>query len=279
VGGLTIALVLLAALLHAGWNAFTKRSGDPLLAIWLISLGSGLFALTLAPFASFPAREAWPWLAGSVVLHFAYQLFLVAAYRAGDLSQVYPVARGLGPCIVALLAAGLGSEPLAPRQVLGLLLASASVGSLAFAAGSMRHLGGRAVRAALLTGLMIGSYTFVDAQGVRHCERPLDFIVWSMFLDSGPITVAALVQGRGRIRAFLRSDGISALVGGAMAAVAYGIVLWAMAHSPMASIAALRETSVIFAAWIGTRMFGEPFGARRLLAACGVAAGVVLLQL
>ena len=102
---LIIALVLLAALLHASWNAFAKRSSDPLLAIWLMTLSAGLGALALAPVASFPRPEAWPWLAASLVLHLAYMLFLVSAYRLGDLSQVYPIARGLGPCVVALLAA------------------------------------------------------------------------------------------------------------------------------------------------------------------------------
>jgi len=276
---LIIGLVLLAALLHATWNAVTQRSRDPLLAIWLVSVASGLCLLVLAPFASFPHREAWPWLGGSLVLHLAYQLSLVSAYRSGDLSHVYPIARGLGPCVVALFAALFGGELLTPIQVAGLALASLSVASLAVAGGALRRPLGGAVRAALLTGVMIGSYTFVDAQGVRACENPLDFIVWSMVLDSLPITAVALWARRGRVMAYLRTDLRAGVGGGCMAALAYGIVLWAMSTSPMASIAALRETSVIFAAWIGTRLFGEPFGSRRLLAACGVAAGVALLQI
>lgn len=275
--GLVVALVLLAALLHATWNALTKRSSDPLLAIWLVTQSAGLGALALAPLASFPRPEAWPYLAASLLLHLAYMLFLVAAYRLGDLSQVYPIARGLGPCVVALLAASFGAERLSALQSLGLALASLSIASLAFARGAAL-LGTRALLPAVVTGLMIGSYTFVDAQGVRACDSPFDFIMWSIFLDAVPISLVALVWRRGRIAAFLRSDGRHGVAGGIMALVAYGIVLWAMASTPMASVAALRETSVVFAAWIGTRVFGEPFGGVRVLAACGVATGVVLLQ-
>jgi drug/metabolite transporter (DMT)-like permease len=274
---LVVALVLLAALLHATWNALTKRSSDPLLAIWLMALSSGLGALVLAPLASFPRPEAWPFLAASLLLHLAYMLFLVTAYRLGDLSQVYPIARGLGPCVVALLGAGFGGEPLSALQSMGLALASLSIASLAFAR-RVALPGTRALLPALVTGLLIGSYTFVDAQGVRTCDSPFDFIMWSIFLDAVPMSVVALVWRRGRIAAFLRRDGRHGVAGGIMAVSAYGIVLWAMDSTPMASVAALRETSVVFAAWIGTRVLGEPFGGARVLAACGVAAGVVLLQ-
>ncbi len=274
----TIGLVLLAALLHALWNTFAKRSRDPLLAVWMIGLGSGLCAGLLLPFVDFPRREAWPYLGGSLALHLAYQLFLVLSYRTGDLSQVYPIARGLGPCIVALLAALLGEERLSSRQTLGLVLASASLASLALWSGTSRALALRPIAAAAVTGLMIGSYTFVDARGVRLCDSPLDFIVWSMLLDSLPITIVALALRRGHVVGFLRVELGQGLGGGFMAALAYGIVLWAMSTSSMAGIAALRETSVLFAAWIGTRLLGEPFGVPRLISAAGVAAGLFLLQ-
>jgi drug/metabolite transporter (DMT)-like permease len=275
---LTIGLVLLAALLHAGWNALAKRSSDPLLALWLVTLSGGLCAALLTPAASFPGRQAWPWLGASLVLHLAYQLFLVAAYRTGDLSQVYPIARGLGPCVVAVLAAALGEEPLALAQVAGLALVSLSIASLAFAGGRARRPAGSALAAAALTGLMIGSYTFVDAKGVRSGAQPIDFIVWSIFLDALPISAVALAARRGRVAPFLARELRHGAGAGAMAALAYGIVLWAMSRASMAGVAALRETGVVFAAWIGTRVFGEPFGPLRVLAAAGVAAGVILIQ-
>ncbi len=274
----TIGLVLLAALLHAICNTFAKRSSDPLLAIWVITASGGLCAGLLIPFVSFPPPAAWPYLAASLVLHLAYQLFLMLSYRTGDLSQVYPIARGLGPCVVALLAAGLGEERLAPGQTLGLALASTSLASLAFWSSGKRALAGRPAAAAALTGLMIGSYTFVDARGVRVSDSPFDFIVWSMLLDGLPITAVALARRRDRIAGFLRAELGQGLAGGFLAALGYGIVLWAMSTSSMAGVAALRETSVLFAAWIGTRLLGEPFGLRRVISAAGVAAGLFLLQ-
>lgn len=275
---LTIGLVLFAALLHASWNAFAKGSSDPLLAMWLMTMSAGLLYAGLAPVVSFPRAEAWPYLAGSLVLHFAYQLFLVAAYRTGDLSQVYPVARGLGPCVVALLAGISGEERVGSQQLLGLALVWVSLASLTFSGGTTRRPAGRALRSAVLTGLMIGGYTFVDARGVRLCDQARDFIVWSMLLDAVPITVTALVVRRGHIRRFLGRELRRGVGGGLMAGVAYGIVLFAMSTHSMASIAALRETSVLFAAWIGTRLLGEPFGAPRMIAAAGVASGIALLQ-
>ncbi len=274
----TVALVLLAALLHATWNTFAKQSSDTLLAMWLMTLSSGLCVALLLPFASFPRQEAWPYLAGSLALHLAYQLFLVRSYRTGDLSQVYPIARGLGPCVLALLAAGMGEESLNERQTLGLALTSASLASLALWSGGRRTPSRRAVASAVLTGLMIGAYTFVDARGVRVSDSPLDFITWSILLDSIPITAVALTRRRGRVAGFLRRELWQGLGGGFMAALAYGIVLWAMSSSSLAGVAALRETSVLFAAWIGTRLLGEPFGVPRLLAAAGVASGLLLLQ-
>ena len=276
---IVVSLVLLAALMHASWNAFTKRSTDPLLAIWMITVSAGIGVLALAPLASFPRAEAWPYIGASLVLHLVYELFLVSAYRLGDLSQVYPIARGLGPCVVALLAATFAAERLTGTQASGLVLCSLSLASLAFVTRRSSALAARAVAAAMVTGLMIGSYTFVDAQGVRACDSPFDFIVWSIFLDSLPITGVVLLRRRGRILAYLRSDGRRGALAGILAVAAYGIVLWAMSTTPMASVAALRETSVVFAAWIGTRLFGEPFGLSRLLAACGVAIGVLLLQI
>lgn len=272
-----VGLVLLAAGLHATWNAFTQRSSDPLLTMWMVNLSASASAALLLPLTDFPAPEARPWLAASLGLHLAYQVFLVAAYRVGDLSQVYPLARGLGPVVLALWATSTGVETLAPLQVAGLALAAVGLGSLALVR-SRRPIAGRAVGAALLTGLVIGSYTFVDAQGARRGARPLDFIVWLIVLDALPLSAWVWLRRRGRIGPFLKREWRRGVGGGFMAALAYGIVLWAMTRGPMAPIAALRETSVILAAWIGTRLFGEPFGGLRLLAAAAVAGGVALLQ-
>jgi drug/metabolite transporter (DMT)-like permease len=272
------ALVLFSAVLHASWNAIAKSSGDALLTMWLVTLtGSALGGLG-ALFVDFPHRDAWPYLAASVCLHIGYQLFLAFAYRLGDLSQVYPIARGLGPCVVAVLAAGFGGEIPTAVQAVGLAMASGAIVSLAFVGAPPGRVARGAVAAAVATGLLIGGYTFIDGQGVRLSGDPFDFIAWSFFLHAFPITIAVLALRAGRVMAFLRTRAGSGLAGGAMATLAYGIVLWALARGGMAQVAALRETGVIFAALIGTRLLGEPLGGRRVLAAAGVAIGVVLLE-
>ena len=131
---------------------------------------------------------------------------------------------------------------------------------------------------AVATGFMIGGYTFIDGTGVRLSDDPFDYIAWMLFLDGLPITLAVLFLRRRRIPDFLRSGGRSALGGGVMATLGYTIVMWAMSRGGMAHVSALRETSVILAAVIGTRILGEPFGAHRVAAACAVVVGIALLQ-
>lgn len=276
--GLVVGLVLVAAALHATWNAIAKSSGDPLVAMGIVTVSNGLLAGGLALWLPFPEPGAWPWLAASVVFHFLYQLALVRAYQYGDLSQVYPIARGLAPCVVAGGAAWLAGEALVTHQVAGLALASLCIGSLAWIGRAHAPLSGRALVAALATACMIGAYTVVDGKGVRLAGGPLRYVAWMMFLDSFPIALFVLAR-RGRALARVtRREVLWGAGGGAMALVAYGIVLVALSLSTMAGVAALRETSVLFATWIGTRMFGEPFGRGRLLAAAGVAAGLLLLR-
>jgi len=273
-----VALVLFAALLHASWNAIAKSSADPLFTMWLVILTGGVIGGLGTLFADFPHRDAWPYLAASIVLHIGYQLFLSFAYRLGDLSQVYPIARGLGPCVVAGLAALFGSETPTAVQVLGLAMASGAIVSLAFVGAPLKRVAPGAVAAAVATGLLIGGYTFIDGQGVRLAGDPINFITWSFFLHAFPITIALLVLRGGHVRALLRSRVGPGLAGGVMATVAYGIVMWALARGGMANVAALRETGVIFAALIGTRLLGEPLGRRRIVAAAGVAIGLILLE-
>ena len=155
-------------------------------------------------------------------------------------------------------------------------MTSTAIGSLALNGGGARRRGGVAM--AVATGFMIGGYTFVDGKGVRLSGDPFDFIAWMLFLDGLPITLAVFFLRWGRIQAFLRSGAGSALGGGVMATVGYTIVMWAMSRGGMAHVSALRETSVILAAVIGTRVLGEPFGVRRIVAACAVVIGIVLLQ-
>ena len=276
--GLTIALVLLAALLHASWNALTKAGGDPLISVTIITATGGVCALPLMIWLPPPGPETWKWLVVSACIHYVYQLALVRMYQLGDLSQVYPIARGLAPLGVACLAAIGAGEYLEPLQLIGLALASVAIVSL----GTGRVSGQstrRAVGMAILTAILIGSYTYTDARGVRSVASVEYFIGWSFFLGSVPMVLTTLVVRRADGLAAFRRLGAQAIGGGLMATVGYAIALWALSRAPMASVASLRESSVLFAAILGTRLLGESFGRRRVVSALLLAVGLVLVQI
>jgi len=273
---IVVAAVLASAVLHASWNALTKASSDPLLNIAIVTATGGVVLGLAIPLLPMPRPAVWPYLAASVCLHFAYQLQLVRSYGLGDLSQVYPIARGFAPLGVAVLALTAGERP-APLQALGLVMASGAIASLALS-GSDRGRSTAATRSALITAVLIAAYTFVDGLGVRVGGDVATYVAWSFFLDSFPIVATALYLRRTSASRFVRTEGLRAVAGGIVATLGYGLVLWALARGPMAPISALRETSVIFGAFIGTRILGEPFGARRVAAAGVLALGLLLVQ-
>jgi drug/metabolite transporter (DMT)-like permease len=277
VDGLTIALVLLSALLHASWNALTKAGGDPLVSITIISATGGLCGIPLLLVSPFPDAETWRWLLVSACIHYLYQLSLVRIYRLGDLSQVYPIARGLAPVGVATLAAIGAGERLESGQLVGLACASVAIVSLGTSRSpgtSRRH----AVGAALFTAALIGSYTYTDGRGVRSVESPEHFIGWSFVLASVPLVITTIHIRRAAGLGPWRRLGAAAIGGGLMATGGYAIALWAMSRAPMAAIAALRESSVLFAAIIGTALLGEAFGVRRVASALLLVVGLFLVQ-
>lgn len=275
---LTISLVLFTAVLHASWNALVKASGDPLVNIAIVSATGGIAAIPILLYFPFPGPQTWPWLALSACVHFAYQLSLVRMYQLGDLSQVYPIARGLAPLGVAVLAAIGADESLAPLQIGGLMIASIAIVALS-RLGDGGSSSRKAVGMALLTAALIGLYTFSDARGVRSVDDPMRFIGWSFFLGSAPIVLTSIWIRGWSIWARIRASGLTALGGGIMATIGYAIVLWAMNRTTMASVASLRESSVLFAALLGTRLLGEPFGRRRVFAALALVFGLSLVQL
>ena len=272
------ALVLFSAVLHATWNALTKSSGDRVITLAAVmgtcALIGGVASLFLPP----PESAALPYLALSCVFHFLYQQFLLGAYRHGDLSLVYPIARGMAPMLVALLAAAFAGEVPRPVQAGGIALASLAMTSFAFEPREPHPGVSRSVLSAFATAAMIGCYTFLDGQGVRHAGHPMSYVAWNCWATSLGFCVYALVYTRGTLAPFFDVAGLRGVAGGVLATVGYGIVLWAMSRGAMANVAALRETSVVFAALIGTQLLGEGFGARRIGAALCVAVGVLLLQ-
>ncbi|MGI9335966.1 MAG: EamA family transporter [Gammaproteobacteria bacterium] len=276
---LLVALVLAAALLHAVWNAMAKSGGQPELSIASYQLVGSVICIALVPLIPAPDPASWKFLFASVVIHNVYYFALARAYRSGDLSQIYPLVRGLAPVLVTLAAAVFAGEWLAPGVVLGIALVSAGVVSLAFMG---RHLGvmspaGR--RWALITSVLIGLYTVTDGLGVRAAGSEIGYIAWLFVFEVVPIgSIIAVTQARAWI-AYLRGAPARALGGGIASSCAYGLVIFAMSLGPMAIVSSLRETSVIFAALIGSLFLREPFSRARIRAAILVAAGVIAMRL
>jgi drug/metabolite transporter (DMT)-like permease len=272
-----LALVLLAAVLHASWNALVKVGGDPFVRLALLNVVSGLCALPFLFLVALPAVASWPYLLGSVAIHLAYNVTLAYSYRFGDLSHVYPIARGVAPPLVALGAWLIAGESPGPIGVLAILVISGAIASLAFSPGW--RLGPLApLWLALATGLSIAGYTICDGLGGRAAGDVLGYIAWLFALDAVPFGLIVAFWRRHDLAAQLRASCRASVLGGVLALGAYGLVIWAMSQAPMASVSALRETSVIMAALIGTRLLREPFGRRRVVAASVVALGVVLLE-
>jgi drug/metabolite transporter (DMT)-like permease len=273
-----VTLVLFAAALHATWNALVKVGGDPFVRLAVVNLVSGLCALPVLLVVALPDAASWPYLLGSVAIHFGYYVALAYGYRFGDLSHVYPIARGVAPPLVATLAWLLAGEDPGVLGVVAILVISAAVASLAFGRGW--RLGPAApVWCALATGLAIAGYTICDGQGGRASGDVWGYIAWLFVIDAVPFALIVAVWRRRDLVEQLHGSWRAAVPGGVLAVGAYGLVIWAMSRAPMASVSALRETSVIMAALIGVRLLREPFGLRRVVAASVVAAGVVLLQI
>lgn len=272
--------VLAAAAFHAGWNALIKLNLEPIVAISLISVACGIVSLPFVPFAGLPSPASWPYVLASLALHLVYYLALAEAYRHGDLGQVYPIARGTAPLLTALGATVVASEPLAKLTWTGILVLTTGIMLLSFAGGrSARTFNARAVGFALITAATISAYTLVDGVGARLSPSAVPYIVWLLLLDGLMMLVFGLwLRGAAFIRAFRENYGL-VLAGGAMSTASYAIAIWAMTQAPIAMVAALRETSVLFATLIAIAWLGEPVRAVRIAAVALAFAGVVLIRL
>ena len=279
---LSVTLAVLAAsVTHATWNAIAHGIKDQVLAFGLIGAGGMAVAVPLVVLSPFPLAACWPYLLGSVVIHVFYNLLLMRAYRYGDFGQVYPLARGMSPLVVTVLAAVFAAERPSLPQVLGVLVISSGLAVLVLA-GRRSVAGSGLGRAALLaaggTGLTIAAYTTVDGLGVRLSGSSVGYIGWLMLLQSLCVPAWALLRRRDVVRDSSARVLLAGVSAGALSVLAYGLVLWAQTRGALAPIAALRETSVIIGAVIGTLVFREPFGRWRIAATVLVVLGVLLLN-
>lgn len=270
-------IVLSAALMHAAWNAIVKGAGDRTVTFGLVAVGHTVPALAVAPFLPLPPLDSVPYIIASTLIHWGYYYFLNTAYRFGDLSLVYPIARGITPLLVAVPALILLDESLSTAGWAGLFCISAGILVLTV----RRHKAAQlplAVGMALATGGTIAAYSLVDGIGVRLAPQALSYIVW-LFIAEGLVVFYIFATRTDRLRAMNRKQVWTGLIGGVLSALAYGLVLYAKTKAPIGMVSALRETSVIFAAMIGLFWFGEGPVKLRLTAAAVVAGGIVLLAM
>ena len=276
-----VAAVLLGALLHASWNALVKSSTDKGLDTALIHLLGSVITLPLIVWLGWPQAASWPFIAASVTIHIAYYFLLTGAYKHGDLGLTYPLMRGTAPLLVALVSMATLGEQLLPLAWVGVLAISAGVLALGLSQHALDS--PRAVAFALANAVIIAIYTVVDAKGARASGNPLQYVVALFVLDGWPFGLYVMAQ-RGRanlpqLKAYVRARWPVA-AGGALASLgSYGIALWAMTQAPVATIAALRETSVLFAALMGVWWLKESFTTRRALGTLTIVAGVMALRL
>ena len=275
-----VAIVLVAALAHASWNALAKADDDRLVTIGAFNAVRFLLCIPLVLALPLPAVASWPYLVVSAILHLGYYTFLIAAYRHGDLSKVYPLARGLSPLLVAAGAFVLAGERLGPIALAGVAVACTGIASVSLG-GAATHGGNHrlGVLFAVVTALFIAAYTVTDAMGARLSANAVSYVAWLTILDGLPLLLAAAMLRRAALARHLADRAWKSAAGGALQLTAYGLVVWALALAPMAAVSALRETSVLFAAIMGVKLLGEPLGARRITAAALVVAGIVMIEL
>jgi drug/metabolite transporter (DMT)-like permease len=270
-------LVLFAALLHASWNAIIKSSPNTLLDTVTLTIAAALLSGVALLFLPLPAAAAWPWLAASVVLHVCYFLLLGVVYRHGDLSHVYPLMRGVAPLLVALTGAVWLGETLSGTMWAGIGLICAGI-----LLPVLRHpavLAARATPLALVSALITAGYTLVDGSGTRLSGNPLSYCLWMFLLEAPPLVLAAWLVHRRALWAHAARRWRQATAGAFCVLGSYSIALWAMVAAPIAAIAALRETSVLFAALIGCTLLKERLGVWRVTGAAIIAGGMVVLRL
>jgi len=273
-----VLVVLFAAVLHAGWNALVRASSDKFIDTSLLVWGAGALAACLLPFVPLPANGSWPYLAASVVIHVAYFTLVALSYRGGDLSFVYPIMRGTAPVFSAVAAVFLLNELPSAGSWLGVLLISSGVILLAgdsWRAGSFRP---SAAMFALANACVIVLYTLVDAQGVRLSGHAFSYTGW-MFLLTAALSSGLFLAVRGRrVLRQIHSGWRKGLLGGACTLASYGLALWAMTQAPVAAVAALRETSVVFAAIFAAGFLKETISRLRYLSILIVSAGAIAIK-
>jgi drug/metabolite transporter (DMT)-like permease len=272
-----IAFVLFGALLHATWNAIIKAGTDKSLDAALVSAGGAVAALPFLPLLPLPLPAAWPFIGISAILQFVYFQLVAASYRAGDIGLVYPIMRGVAPLIIVASSGYVLGEQLSGGALAGIMTICAGILTLAFEA---RHGSRQAMLMALANACVIATYTYVDGIGARSAGNAISYTLWMALLPPVLLfTWAISKRGSSAVFAHVRINWWRGLIGGAGSIGSYGIALWAMTKAPVAMVAALRESSILFALVISVLVLKEKASPWRYIAGVLIAAGVLVLRL
>jgi drug/metabolite transporter (DMT)-like permease len=274
-----LIIVLCAALLHASWNALVRASLDKFQDTVLIVLGAAFWAIFFLPKVPFPAPESWPYLALSVGIHVVYFTLVAFSYRSGQLSLIYPLMRGSAPVLSMVAAAIFAKEFPSSGGWLGVLLISGGIIALSgdsFRSGTFDL---NSALCALANVFVIVTYTIVDALGARLSGYALSYTGWMFLLTGIALLAASFVVYQKKMYSSIRVGWHRGLIGGGCSLASYSLVLWAMTKAPIALVAALRETSVIFAAIIAAFLLKEPFTRLRCASICAVTVGAIVMKI
>lgn len=270
--------VILAAVLHASWNAVVKTASDKYLSMTAVVLGHAPLAMCLIPFVPAPEMASIPYMLVSVALHQGYQLFLLWSYRAGDLSQVYPIARGTAPMVVTAVSVLVLGEHLTLVQLTAVVLIGSGIMSLLVVRGHDGLRNPKAAQLALTTSGFIAGYTLCDGLGARVAGSPVGFYAWESILNALSFAVIISVIRPGVLPRVWPEARMTMLVGGTASFVAYAIAVWAFTRAPIALVAALRETSIVVALLIGVVVMKERLDLTKMVSTVITTAGAILLR-
>lgn len=277
---LTVFLVVLtAAALHAGWNALVKGRGDSTANMAAVVIGHAPLAALALALSPAPARDSWPYLLAGAALHLGYQIFLLSAYRLGELTHVYPIARGSAPILVALMSVIFLGVHLSGLEIGAVLLIGVGIISMAFVRGADGLRNPNAAMVAGVTGIFIAGYSIVDGIGARLAGTSFGFYGWLSLINAAAFALILAIRNRALLRSLPQKAPLPLYLGGNASFAAYALVTWAFTQAPIALVTALRETSIVFALLIGVFFLKEKLNLLKVVSTMMTISGAILLRL
>jgi drug/metabolite transporter (DMT)-like permease len=273
-----LMIVLFAAALHATWNGLVKGAPDKVISMTAVVLGHVPFALLALPFVPLPEAASFPYIVGGAALHVGYQLFLLWAYRLGDLTQVYPIARGAAPLIVAACSVLILRETLSTLQLVAITTIGCGIMSLVLVRGSQGLHNPQGAALALITGCFVAGYSMVDGYGARAAGTPVGFYAWETILNAGAFALVIAATSPRTLRSTIQRHEKMMAIGGGASFLAYALVVWAFTQAPIAVVTALREISIVFALLIGVFFLKERLSLVKLVSAMLTMLGALMLR-